>query len=276
MKMRSLLKPLHIAGTVWLILCAAFLLIVSLHQAGAGWWIIFSVSGFSGIAFLFFISIYLFAVFRGVVRKQLAQEHPLTSSDVYLLFYDSCPLIGTLAGLISAGTMTAAGLQEWFSLAAEGALTMTFLVWIFGDPLLGLAEMLIPSCAAARRERLAAEAENRRLRQEQRQRLLEQIRLSQESEQEQWNQDLLPLAERILTAFQKKSSRNFLYRESIEIGAKAWQKGGAACMEHLLKLVLRLAAEKGMPRPPLAFWWGGIGNWKSPSWKETCTKKHYL
>ncbi|HOL89725.1 MAG TPA: hypothetical protein PK965_10960, partial [Anaerohalosphaeraceae bacterium] len=239
MKLRHLLKLLHVAGTVWLIGCAAFLLIVALRQAGAGWWVIFSVSGFSGIAFLFSTSIYLFAVFRGVVRKQLAEEHPLTSSGIYLLFYDSCPILGSLAGLISAEAIAAAPL-EWFSLAAEGSLIMTFLIWILGDPLLGLAEGLLPSCAAARRARLAAETETRRRRQENRQRLLEQIRWAQQAKQKQWSRQLLPLAERILASMQQKVPRDRLRRESVEIGAQAWQQGGTQCMQHLLVLVSQL------------------------------------
>lgn len=262
------LKFFHIAGTFWLSSCAAFLLIVALRQAGAGWWVIFSVGGFSGIAFLLLVSVYLFAIFRGVVRKQLSQEHPFTSSGFYLLFYDSTPFLGTLAGLISAQAVVAAGVLEWLSLAAEGALTMTFLVWIIGDPLLGLVETLLPSCAAARRERLAAEAENRRRRQENRQRLLEQIQLSRQTEQEQWSQQLQPLAEKILTSLQQNATRDRVRHQAIELGACAWQQGGVKCMQHLLSLVNRLAREKGMPLPPLAFWWDGIGNWRRPSLKE--------
>lgn len=273
MKLRILLKFLHVAGTVWLTVCAAFLLIISLRQAGAGWWLVFSVSGFSGIAFLLLMSVYLFALFRGVTRKQLIKEHPLTSSGFYLLFYDACPLLGTLAGLISAGAAASTALLEWLSFAAEGALAMTFLVWIVGDPLLGLVETFLPACAAARRERLAAEAEDRRRRQEDRRRLLEQACLSYQSEQEKWRRQLLPLAEKFLAALQENLPQDRLRQEANEIGAYAWQKGGLNGMHHFLLLVNQIAQKKEITMPPLAFWWEGIGNWRRPSLKDALTKR---
>ncbi|MEJ5259598.1 MAG: hypothetical protein WHS88_05350 [Anaerohalosphaeraceae bacterium] len=274
MTLHKLLKVFHVAGTLWLSACAGFLLIMALRQAGAGWWVIFSVSGFSGIAFLLLTSVYLFAVFRGVVRKQLTSEHPWTSSAFYLLFYDASPFLGTLAGLISAGPISASSVSEWLSLAAEGTLIMTFLVWIVGDPLLGLIEALLPACAAARRERLAAEAHMRLQREENRRRLLEQIQVSQRLEQEQWEQELLPLAQRLLRALEQNLPGPQLRQEAVEIGACAWQKGGVNCMRHLLRLVNRLLAEKGMPPlPHPAFWWDGIGTWRKPSLKEVFTQK---
>ncbi|HOQ04329.1 MAG TPA: hypothetical protein PKY88_03855 [Anaerohalosphaeraceae bacterium] len=274
MKLRILLKFLHVAGTVWLTVCAAFLLILSLRQAGAGWWLVFSVSGFSGIAFLLLMSVYLFALFRGVTRKQLIKEHPLTSSGFYLLFYDVCPLLGTLAGLVSAGAAASTVPLEWLSFAAEGALAMTFLVWIVGDPLLGLIETFLPACAAARRERLTAESQMRMQREENRRRLLEQVRLSCQTEQARWEQELLPMAQRLLAALEQTNPGLHLRQESIEIGAYAWQKGGVNCMQILLRLVNRLLQEKGMsPLPHLAFWWDGIGTWRKPSLSESLLHK---
>lgn len=230
---------------------------------------VFSVSGFSGIAFLFLMSIYLFAVFRGVVRKQLSQEHPLTSSPSYLLFYDSCPFWGTLAGLISAGPIDAGSALELANLAAEGALAMTFLIWIIGDPLLGLLENLLPASAAARRERLALEKENRRRREENRRRLLEQINLSEQTEQEQWLQQMLPLADKLIASLRQGAPLEQLRQVAAEIGAAAWQKGGVKGMHYLLALINRLLSEQKLsPLPHLAFWWDGIGKWRKPALKE--------
>ncbi len=270
MALHKLLKFLHISGTVWLTVCAGFLLILALRQAGVSWWVVFSVSGFSGVAFLFLLSVYLFAVFRGVTRKQLFQEHPLTSSGFYLVFYDACPFLGTIAGLISAGAISASAPLELLSLAAEGSLVMTFLVWILGDPFLGLFETFLPASTAARRERLLIEKENRRQREENRRRLLEQIRSLEQNAQTEWTPSLLPLAEKLITAIQEGTPGERLRQQAVEIGAYAWQKGQTTCMQHLLGLINRLLQEKGLsPLPHLAFWWDGIGNWRKPDFKES-------
>ena len=175
MNLRKLLKLFHIIGTVWLALCAAFLLVVALRQAGAGWWIVFSLSGFSGVAFFLLMSIYLFAIFRGVTRKQLSLEHPLTTSPVYFFFYDMCPLLGTLAGFVTILTVAFMSAVEKAGIIAEGTLGMTFLIWIIGDPVISLTEGVLPSSVKYRRDRLALEKEKKENRDKEKQELLEQM-----------------------------------------------------------------------------------------------------
>ncbi len=269
MNLRKLLKLLHISGTVWLALCAASLLIVALRQAGVGWWVVFSLGGFSSVAFFFLLSIYLFAIFRGVTRKQMAREHPLTTSPVYIVFYDLCPFLGALAGLISLGMMPFISPLEIVSITTEGALAMTFLVWILGDPFISLAEGALPASAALRRQRLALENQVREKREEEKHRLLEQIRSSDLTLQKQWNQALLPLAGELTDHLTCAQTCGEIRPKAIEFGSRAWQLGGVACMQHLLRLVnQQLQQKKRSPNVHLAFWWDGIGKWRKPALSE--------
>jgi hypothetical protein len=270
MSLRRLLKLLHITGTLWMALCAAFLLVLALRQAGVGWWIVFSLSGFSGVAFFFLLSIYLFAIFRGVMRKQMAREHPLTTSPAYILFYDLCPFLGALAGLASLGLLSVLSSFETLSITAEGTLAMTFVVWILSDPLISVAEGILPSSTVSRRERLALENQARRQREEERYRLLEQIRSFDQTAKEQWNHLLLPLAGELSEHLTDGlPPRDEIRQKAIEFGARAWQLGGVACMQHLLRLVnQRLLEKKQEPNLYLAFLWDGIGKWRRPVLKE--------
>ena len=101
MTARRALKWIHVASTVWFVLCVVYVLILALHQAGFNWWVIFSLSGHSLIAAFLLVSLYLFAFFRGVKgAQQIEVEHPLTSAPAYMGFYVAAPLIGGLAGLL--------------------------------------------------------------------------------------------------------------------------------------------------------------------------------
>jgi hypothetical protein len=270
MTLRRILKLLHITGTMWLALCAAFLLVLALRQAGVGWWLVFSLSGFSGVAFFFLLSIYLFAIFRGVMRKQMAREHPLTTSPAYILFYDLCPFLGILAGLVSLGILSVFNLLEILSITAEGTLIMTFVVWILSDPLISVAEGFLPASAASRRERLTLENQARKKREEEKRHMLEQIQSFDKTSKEQWDHALLPLAgelsEQLISGLPAPDE---IRQKAIEFGARAWQLGGIACMQHLLRLVNRQISEKKQePNFYLAFLWDGIGKWRKPPLKE--------
>lgn len=270
MNLRKLLKLLHITGTLWLALCAAFLLVLALRQAGVGWWVVFSLSGFSSVVFFFLLCIYLFAIFRGVVRKQMAREHPLTTSPAYILFYDLCPLLGTLAGLCSIRIMSVPSPLEILSIITEGTLTMTFLVWILGDPVISMAEGFLPSSAASRQQRLTLEIQDKQQREEEKQRLLEQIHSFDQTAKEQWNHALLPLAGELVNHLTEGlPTRNEIRQKAVELGARAWQLGGIACMQYLLRLVnQQLQERKQEPNLHLAFVWDGIGKWRKPALKD--------
>ncbi len=77
---KRIFKLIHFASTAWFVVCAAFLITLAMRQVGAAWWLIFSLSGYSAVLTFVLVSIYLFAVYRGVVRSRIEQEYPLTSS----------------------------------------------------------------------------------------------------------------------------------------------------------------------------------------------------
>ena len=87
------LKLIHLAGRAWFLLWVGYILVFALRQAGVHWWIIFSVSGHSTLLALLMVSLYSFALFRGVGRSQTIEaEHPLTSTDYYMVFYIIAPI----------------------------------------------------------------------------------------------------------------------------------------------------------------------------------------
>ena len=92
-------KLVHFFSTIWFVLSAAYVFVLVLLQAGKSWWVITSLSSYSVLMAFLLISLYLFAVFRGVSRSQKSLiEHPLTTSVYYSFFYDVSPFLGALAG----------------------------------------------------------------------------------------------------------------------------------------------------------------------------------
>ena len=268
---RKYLKLIHVSGTLWIALCAGFLLTIALRQAGVRWWIVFSLSGFSGVVFFMLLSVYLFAFFRGVIRTQTALEHPLTTSYAYMLFYDLCPWLGSLAGLASLAAVPRLSPSEVLNSLSEGALTMTFLVWIFLDPLLGSGELLIPACAAHRRRRLAEAADEKRRRKEERDHLLQQALEFEKINRGHLQTTYEPIAEELLDLLcGPHPTGPDMQQSAAAIGARAWRLGGANGMKFLHDRVLEKLAQQGRPGDwdMLAYWWDGIGTWRKPSLQQ--------
>lgn len=267
LSLRKYLKRIHVAGTLWIALCAILLLVMSLRQAGVQWWIVFSVSGFSGILFFMLLTIYLFAFFRGVIRTQTALEHPLTTSYTYILFYDLCPFLGSLAGLASLLNVPDISASERLSTVAEGTLTMTFLVWIILDPIIGSIELLIPECAAHRRQRLAEAQELKLKRKAERQRLLQEAMEYEKINQAKWEQTYEPMADKLAALLSSPNPHHPEVRRAVvATGAQAWRLGGVNGMQFLQKMVRQKLAAQGHVGDwdMLAFWWDGIGTWRKP------------
>jgi hypothetical protein len=87
MNRRKSLKFVHFASTAWFTLSAAYVLILAMLEAGQSWWFIISVSGYSALLAMSFISLYLFAFFRGFARSRKKEiEHPLTATFSYSLW----------------------------------------------------------------------------------------------------------------------------------------------------------------------------------------------
>lgn len=151
MTARTILKWIHVAATIWFVACAGYLVAVSLRQAGFRWWLVFSLSGYSTGMLLMLVSLYLFALYRGIGgARRISTEHPLTSTACYMVFYVSIPLLGPLVAL---GTADTPGMSVSWVDVAMGTLKVTSFVWVVIDPLVGVVEMLLPASRRHRAER---------------------------------------------------------------------------------------------------------------------------
>ena len=275
MQTRRILKRIHFSGTAWFLLSAAFLLILALRQAGATWWLIFSLSGYSAVLLFFIISIYLFAVFRGVVRSQkIETEHPLTTAPSYMVFYGISPFLGALVGLCS--TIDLSGFTPQATAVAVGSMVTTFLVWIVFDPAVGFIEMLLPASRGHRRKRLETARVLKKQQQAENQKLLAELTENDRKNKQKWANFLeantAVLAE-ISTGPHSLHSRTKAH--IAQIGAAAWELGGLACMNILYQMTMEVCQKKPICRLPLeqiAFSWEGVGNWHKPDLAEKIRK----
>ncbi len=263
---KRLLKLVHASSTAWFVMCAGFLLTHAMRQAGAAWWLIFSLSGYSLVLVFVLVSIYLLAVYRGVRRHQTEQEYPLTSSPYYMSFYDVCPFLGAIAGLI--GGFDAMGLMEHANMIAVGSLGTTFLVWIVMDPAIAFIEMYLPTSRKLRKLRLAQIKADKRRRQLESEKLLAELYEKELQSYEKWQPILEPMAEK-LAMIVADGQGDFYKREkeTAQMGAEAWRLGGIACMRRLHEMAMadfvKRRGEKIVDY--ITIWWDGIGVWRSPA-----------
>jgi hypothetical protein len=264
MKRRNAFKMVHFASTAWFTLSAGYILVWTLLQAGKSWWFIVSLSGYSALIAFLLVSLYLFAIFRGVVRSQKNQiEHPLTTCLYYSVFYDISPFLGTLAGTF--GAIGVSRISHYLLVIATGSLWATFLVWIIIDPAAGLIEMLIPQSRKHRRERLA---QTKTIRQQQhfaKQRLLAQVQSKEQLEQAGWNQALRPYAEKLAALVTGEVTGELEQAEAADIAVYAWQTGGLNCMRQLHSMAMEICRQKCQNATAIDYisnWWDGIGTWQ--------------
>lgn len=263
---RNILKLVHFASTAWFILCIVYILILALRQAGTSWWVIFSLSGHSALVVFLVISLYLFAVFRGVDRSQkIETEHPLTSTSYYTVFYDISPFLGSLAGIMAAaGVQTGSGVVLSIALGTFGT---TFFVWVIVDPAIGYLERLFPTSRRHRLQRLAQIREEKHRRQEAQEQLLADVLVQEERDHKRWQESLQPCAERIVRLLSDENALDKkVHEEAIELGVSAWRMGGLNCMRYLHKMIIetcRKGNRDSATADYLSTWWDGIGNWRS-------------
>ncbi len=268
MSSQRVLKQVHFASTAWFMLCIGYILVLALWQAGVRWLVIFSLAGHSALLIFLLISLYLFAVFRGVGKSQKIEvEHPLTSTNYYIVLYVAAPFLGGLAGCL--GMIGVDRISQFLLGIALGTSATTFLVWVIVDPVTGLLEMLLPVSRKHRVERLAQAKAQRERRQKDRERLLAEVLAKEESDQREWQEALKPQAEK-LAGLLTADRVNFKQaeREAVDIGVNAWQIGGLSCMRQLHKMVLDLCKKKyedSMIVDYISSWWDGIGSWRNPS-----------
>jgi hypothetical protein len=268
MTARQALRLTHLLSTIWFMACIGYIFVLALHQAGFRWWLIFSLSGHSALVVFLLISLYLFAVFRGIGEAQRIEvEHPLTTTNYYMGFYVAAPLLGGLAGVL--GMIDVHQSARFLLGVALGTLFTTFVVWVIIDPIAGLIEMLLPASRKHRLERLALVEAQRRTRQEKREQLLAEAFAREEQERQQWEQNLRSHAERLAGLLSCKE-RDFQHaeQEAVDIGASAWRLGGVNCMRQLRDMAVALHRESGddeLVADYIAHWWDGVGEWRKPS-----------
>lgn len=272
MTKRRMLKSIHLAGTAWFVLCVGYIMVFALRQAGLRWWVIFSLSGHSVLIVFLLISVYLFAIFRGVSPNQNIEiEHPLTSTRYYTLFYITTPFLGGLAGCL--GMIGVSATKEFLLGVALGTFVTTFLVWVIVDPMTEWLELVLSSAARKHlAERLAKAKDEREQRQKEREGKLAEALANAESNRRYWQETLEPEAKK-LAGLLDTSSSNFVQAEleAVEIGVKAWQVGGLECMRQLRDMAIDLYSRKNQNKTIVDYvssWWDGIGRWRRPSLQE--------
>ncbi len=256
----------HIASTTWFILCVSYILVLALRQAGVNWWVVFSLSGQGALIILLLVSLYLFAIFRGISSSQKVQvEHPLTSTMYYAAFYVSAPFLGCLSGLL--GMIGTNSINQFLLGIAMGTLGTTFLVWVIVDPLIGLIEMILPVSRKHRAQRLAQAKDERDKNQQARVRLLEEVFEKEESDRLYWQEALKPQAEKLAGLLTTDiTDIKQVEQEAVGIGVSAWQTGGLSCMRELRDMTMAICKQKYQNRAIvdyISFWWDGIGNWRA-------------
>jgi hypothetical protein len=268
--MRRTLKVTHLTSTAWFILCIGYILVLALRQAGFNWWIIFSVSGYSALIIFLLVSLYLFAIFRGVSSSQKIEvEHPLTNTYYYALLYVAIPFLGGLASCIGMIGLNNKASQYLLGIAL-GTLGTTFLVWVIVDPVTGLMEvLLLPASRKHRAERLAQAKAKREKKQKERELLLAEVLEKEQSTRCMWRQTLKPSAEKLAELLTvSKADFNKAEHKAIDIGVNAWQTGGLNCMKELRDMAIEICRKKYQDSTIVDYvssWWDGIGSWRNPS-----------
>ncbi len=268
-KHRLLLKRIHFISTVWFFCAVAYFFLFSLRQAGKSWWVIISLSGYStSLAFLF-VSLYLFAIYRGIARSQKIEiEHPITTSFYYMVFYVISPLLGGFAGAVSG--MQNTRLLNYFLVVAVGTFWVTFIVWIIIDPAAGLLEMLLPASCRHREKRLLQADAHRREEEIAKQRILIDVEKTEKSEQAYWEKILKPYAKELGQLLAEAGdNRNSIENQVVNIGLAAWRIGGLNCMRKLQSMAADTCEKHTalMLKDYISIWWDGIGTWQS-DWRD--------
>jgi hypothetical protein len=261
-------RVIHFAGTLWFMLCAVYLLVIAMRSAGVSWWIIFSLSGHSALIVLLFVSMYLFAIFRGMSKSQdIEEEHPLTSTLYYRFFYVTTPFLGSLAGSLSA--VGANHPWAYARATAMGTFAMTFLVWVGVDPVAGFLEMLVPSSRRHYLARMAQAKAQKEQENRKRRRLVESVMSRETENRRQWRRELHGQAERLANLMCDEVTDHVqAEQEAIDMGVYAWRMGGLSCMRELHDMALSICAEEGNGSEAVDYvsiWWDGIGSWRKGS-----------
>lgn len=262
---RRVLTFMHLSSTALFLCSAVYLFILALRQAGAHWWLIFSLSGPSIVIAFILISIYLFAVYRGAVRssEQSEIEHPLTSSSYYMIFYDLSPFLGGLGAVM--GMYGTSNIMEFFLGISYGVLSATFLVWIIIDPATGMIENMLPASRRHRHKRMIRAKKEKERKQREREKLLEEVQQEDKARRTQWARSLESQAAYLVNLItEAHDDHQKAEGLAVDIGVSAWQAGGITCMEQLHEMAQQQRMERLGDQSEvdyISLWWDGIGQW---------------
>jgi hypothetical protein len=250
-----------------------------LREAGLGWWVVFSLSGYSLLAIFMVASFYLIAIFRSISRSQREEaEHPLTRSKEYLLYYCCSPVLGVGAAFI--GLEIGGSALNILVRICIGTFLAAFLSWIIFDPLAGLAEMQLGQSKACRHERLSMARERKRREHRRDADMLTEIAERELAMQRGRAKVLEPIARELVALMGKYCGADHgVEARAVKIGADAWRMGGHGCMVQLHDMAVGVYLERlwelGLGRDcvivdHVAIWWDGIGGWQKP---ELCERQ---
>ena len=266
MDQQEMRKSVHFSSALWFMLCAAFIFVSAMRQAGRSWWFVFTFSGHSALIAFLLLNLYLFAIYRGVSRNQKGEvEHPLTTSTYYMIFYSVSPFLGALAG--GLGSIGFASVSHFLLMIAIGSFWTTGLVWVIIDPIAGLLEMQLPASRRHRRKRLETARILKMKENIARQQLLSEIEAKDNLELINWQRTLKPYAERLVALLAIDATAQINRQaEAVDIGVSAWQMGGLDCMKLLHTMAMELS-EQEHPNSTItdyiSIWWDGVGSWRN-------------
>jgi NADH:ubiquinone oxidoreductase subunit 3 (subunit A) len=265
---RRALKTIHLLDTIWFIACVAYILVLSVRQAGVSWWIIFSFSGHSAVLIFLVVCLYLFAIYKSGSRSQyISQEHPLTTTGHYKGLYLAAPILGSLAGLLgAAGNDSIPGVSVPI---AMGAFIGTVLMWVVLDPAVMVLETLIPSARKHRTARLAAARAERKRQEQEKKRLLDELLYKEQQARKEREKALEPYGKQLIELVaEAKDDFSKARNQAAAIGLKAWQMGGLECMRQLYDICMehsKNAVNQSLAADYISSWWDGIGSWRQSS-----------
>lgn len=267
MTVKRTLKLIHLTGTFFFLASIAFILILALRQREVSWWVIFSLTGHTIFIALFLLSVYLFAMFRGISGSPEVGEHPLTSSGYYMLLYVCSPYLGLATGIMAmVGEDSIARFLLGISLGTFGA---TFIAWVVIDPLAGLVESILPSCRQARSQRLDLVRVEKANADFARKLVLEQVLKAEDVCRNEWKDELSIYAEKLATLVAGDSRGTEIEMVAASIGVKAWQMGGLTCMKFLHEMAMEAYQARNSnvegQYDTISVWWDGIGRWQNSS-----------
>lgn len=260
MNPQKIRKTLHLVSTFWLTATIFYFMVYTLIEIELKWWVLFSLSGYSLLLLLFLISFYIFAIYNGLVRnKEVEKEHPLTRTISYMILYDASPLLGAIASLLAITPCD--GWHKNIIILATGTFAVTFLFWIIIDPILNLIEQSMPQSIKLRKARLESAKLLKQEEQNKQRLMIEELTEYQQNVIQNWNKSLQPLSEE-LTQLLSCCSNGQNKSKIVDIGLKAWQIGGVACMQQLANIVLD-DNQVSQNKQRLALSWQGIGEWRT-------------